>query len=103
MHFQSLQLISGEGPAQHYSYESQTSQKGICSCFNCCVGSLVAMTVGMSSQSSTKLAVPASIREAEGMGRGRRVRGSYFGDSKHERRDERRSATDGHYCHHGSS
>ena len=42
-----------------------------------------AMAAGTSSPSSTGTALPASIHQAESMGRERRVRGFHFGDSRH--------------------
>jgi len=49
------------------------------------------------------MALPASILEAKGMGRERRVRGFLFGDSKHGRRGGTGLAPNSHYYHIGSS
>jgi len=53
------------------------------------------------------MALPASILEAEGMGRERererRVRRFHLGDSEHGERGGRWSAMSGHCCLHGSS
>jgi len=42
------------------------------------------------------MALPASILEAKGMGRERRVRGFFFGDPKHGRRGGTGSAPNSH-------
>jgi len=57
----------------------------------------------MSSQSSTGMALPAFILEAEGMGRERRGRRFHLGDSEHGKRGGRWSAMSGHCCLHESS
>jgi len=49
------------------------------------------------------MALPASILEAKGMGRERRVRRFHLGDSEHGERGGIGSAPNSHCCHLGSS
>ena len=43
MIFQSFRQLLQNNPSQHYSFESWTSQKGPCTSFYCCLGSLAAI------------------------------------------------------------